>query len=49
WVQAGRGTFAPGSTGWRMTAVSQPRGSSYEDAKLRFEDIQKALKERSGT
>lgn len=32
-----------------MAQVSQPRGKSFEDAKLRFEDVQRALKEKSGT
>lgn len=32
-----------------MAQVSEPRGKSFEDAKLRFEDIQRALLEKSGT
>ena len=47
--QAGRGTFSQGSSGWRMAPVSTPRGKSFEDAKLRFEDVQQALQEKSGT
>jgi hypothetical protein len=31
-----------------MKSVSQPRGKSFEEAKLRFEDIEMALKEKSG-
>ncbi|CAB1099958.1 unnamed protein product [Ectocarpus sp. CCAP 1310/34] len=48
-VEAGRGTFSQGSTGWRMAPVSTPRGKSFEDAKLRFDDVKNALKEKSGT
>eukprot|EP00752_Nemacystus_decipiens_P011678 g10365.t1 len=48
-VEAGRGTFSQGSSGWRMAPVSTPRGKSFEDAKMRFEDIQQALQEKSGT
>jgi len=48
-LEAGRGTFQKGSSGWNMAAVSKPRGTSFEDAKLRFEDVQVALKETSGT
>ncbi|CAM9351130.1 unnamed protein product [Pylaiella littoralis] len=48
-VEAGRGTFSQGASGWRMAPVSTPRGKSFEDAKLRFEDVQKALQEKSGT
>lgn len=48
-AQAGRGTFSAGTSGWQMAQVSQPRGKSFEDAKLRFEDVQRALKEKSGT
>ncbi|CAN0507048.1 unnamed protein product, partial [Scytosiphon promiscuus] len=46
---AGRGTFSEGSSGWKMAQVSVPRGRSFEDAKLRFEDVQQALLEKSGT
>lgn len=48
-IEAGRGTFEDGKTGWNMKAVSKPRGKSFNDAKLRFEDIEVALKEKSGT
>jgi len=48
-IEAGRGTFEDGKTGWNMKAVSKPRGKSFDDAKLRFEDIEVALKEKSGT
>lgn len=47
--QAGRGTFSQGASGWRMAPVSTPRGKSFEDAKLRFEDVQAALEQKSGT
>ena len=48
-IEAGRGSFEEGRTGWNMKSVSQPRGNSFEDAKLRFADIEIALKEKSGT
>lgn len=32
-----------------MAPVSTPRGKSFDDAKLRFEDVQRALQEKSGT
>ncbi|CAM9820563.1 unnamed protein product, partial [Chrysoparadoxa australica] len=48
-LEAGRGTFAEGRSGWKMAAVSQPRGKSFEEAKLRFKDVEKAMKEKSGT
>ncbi|CAN0522887.1 unnamed protein product, partial [Ectocarpus sp. 8 AP-2014] len=32
-----------------MAPVSTPRGKSFEDAKLRFDDVKSALKEKSGT
>ena len=47
-LEAGRGTFQ-GNTGWQMAQVSKPRGKSFEEAKLRFEDVQMAMKETSGT
>lgn len=48
-IEAGRGTFSEKSGGWNMAAVSTPRGNSFEDAKLRFDDVQMALKQTSGT
>jgi len=48
-IEAGRGTFSDKSGGWNMAAVSTPRGNSFEDAKLRFDDVQMALKQTSGT
>jgi len=48
-IEAGRGTVLPGKGGWNMASVSQPRGSSFEDAKLRFDDVQMAMKQTSGT
>ena len=41
-LEAGLGV-ADGSGGWKMSAVSEPRGSSYEDAKLRYVDVAHAL------
>lgn len=46
-LEAGRGSFDEGS-GWNMKSVSKPRGKTFEEAKLRYEDIEVALKERSG-
>ena len=48
-VEAGRGTLEGGQGGWNMAAVSTPRGNSFEDAKLRFQDVQESLKKKSGT
>ena len=45
-LDAGRGVpdiDAPG--GWKMAPVSQPRGSSFEDAKMRYVDVVEALKQ----
>lgn len=47
-VEAGRGTVE-GKGGWNMAQVSTPRGSSFEDAKLRYEDVLSSLKKTSGT
>jgi len=48
---AGRGFFEENSEtgGWKMAAVGLARGSSFEEAKLRPEDVRAALKQRSGT
>ena len=48
-LEAGRGTFDDNRGGWNMAAVSTPRGSSFEDAKLRFQDVETALQQKSGT
>ena len=48
-VEAGRGTLEGGQGGWNMAAVSTPRGNSFEDAKLRFQDVQASMKKKSGT
>jgi len=48
-LEAGRGTFSEGKGGWNMAAVSQPRGKTFEEAKLRFEDVQMAMRAKSGT
>lgn len=37
------------SSGWKMHPVSKPRGNSYEDAKLRFEDIVSSMQDKNGT
>jgi hypothetical protein len=47
-IEAGRGTPIPGG-GWNMATVSEPRGSSFEDAKLRFQDVEMAMKKSAGT
>lgn len=47
---AGRGFFDEEKKGgWKMATVGQPRGSSFEDAKLRPEDVRQAMAKRSGT
>ena len=47
---AGRGFFDEEKQGgWKMALVGQARGSSFEDAKLRPEDVRAALGKRSGT
>ncbi len=43
------GTFQDGRSGWNMAAVSVPRGKSFQDAKLRFDDVLTALTQRNGT
>lgn len=48
-IEAGRGTVLESGGGWNMASVSQPRGTSFEDAKLRFEDVKMAMKKTSGT
>ena len=48
-LEAGRGTFDANRGGWNMAAVSTPRGNSFEDAKLRYEDVETAMKQKSGT
>ena len=45
-LDAGRGV-ADGKGGWKMAPVSQPRGSSFEDAKMRYVDVAAAI--RKGT
>ena len=30
--------------GWKMAPVSKPRGSSFEDAKMRYVDVVEAMK-----
>jgi hypothetical protein len=47
-LEAGRGSVQQGKSGWKMEAVSQPKGRSFEDAKLKFEDIQIALQQTAG-
>lgn len=48
-LDAGRGTFVEGRSGWQMASVGKPRGTSFEEAKMRIKDVEKALAERSGT
>jgi hypothetical protein len=48
-LEAGRGTFQEGRGGWNMAAVSTPRGSSFQDAKLQYQDVLNALAVKSGT
>ena len=48
-LEAGRGTFQEGRSGWNMAAVSTPRGRSFQEAKLRFDDVLIALTQTNGT
>lgn len=48
-LEAGRGTFVEGNTGWNMATVSKPKGTSYNDARLKYDEIEVAMKEKSGT
>lgn len=48
-LEAGRGTVLDTGGGWNMASVSQPRGSSFEEAKLRYEDVCVAMKKTAGT
>ena len=41
-LDAGRGV-ADGKGGWKMAAVSEPRGDSFEDAKMRYVDVVDAM------
>ena len=43
-LDAGRG-IPDGAGGWKMAPVSQPRGPSFEDAKMRYVDVEEALKQ----
>jgi len=47
-LDAGRGIAKdPRGGGWKMAPVSEPRGSSFEDAKMRYVDVEAAM--RRGT
>ena len=41
-LEAGRGI--PDDGGWKMAPVSKPRGPSFEDAKMRYIDVEAAMK-----
>lgn len=41
-LDAGRGT-TDNRKGWKMATVSNPRGQSFDEARLTFDDVQKAL------
>jgi hypothetical protein len=47
-LEAGRGSFEDGRTGWNMAMVSKPRGKSFEEAKLNFDDVVAAMKQTNG-
>jgi len=42
-LQAVRGAVPNARKGWFMTDVGEPRGESFEDAKMRFEDVRNSL------
>ena len=46
-LDAGRGV-ADGKGGWKMAAVSEPRGDSFEDAKMRYVDVVEAMQLGTG-
>ena len=46
-LDAGRGVSGGDASGWKMAQVSTPRGPSFAEAKMRYCDVQEALK--SGT
>jgi hypothetical protein len=48
-LEAGRGSFQDGLTGWKMASVSKPRGKSFEEAKLIYDDVAIAMKEKNGS
>lgn len=45
---AGRGSFLDGKSGWNMQKVSEPKGTTFEEAKLHYDDVLIALKENNG-
>lgn len=47
-MEAGRGCFQDGKSGWQMASVSTPKGSSFNDAKLQYDDVLLALKQSNG-
>jgi hypothetical protein len=47
-LDAGKGTFDSGRSGWRIGAVSKPLGHTFEQAKLHYGDVMRALQEPNG-
>jgi hypothetical protein len=47
-LEAGRGSFQQDKGGWNMAAVSTPKGSSFQEAKLQYDDVLEALKQTNG-
>lgn len=48
-LEAGRGSFTDGRSGWQMATVSAPKGSSFQEAKLQYDDVVAALQQKNGT
>lgn len=47
-LDAGKGTFDFGRSGWKIAAVSKPMGHTFEQAKLHYGDVLRALQEPNG-
>ena len=47
-LEAGRGTFSAKS-GWNMAQVSEPTGTTFDEAKLKYNEVTNAMKEKNGT
>ena len=48
-LEAGRGMYKDGSGGWKMAPVSKPTGNSFQEAKLKFNEVDQVIKTKSGT
>jgi len=48
-LDAGKGMYNDGSGGWKMAPVSKPTGNTFQEAKLKFNDVDQVIKTKSGT